>query len=536
MEALWWCCCLRRGRQPRVEGALAFALMPALPSPVSTITLVRSFANRAAADAAPAMEKVDAVIDYICSQDAARHVRLDVRYMVTTSAAPLRVAPGLEASVKVAASAGGEAQSVEIALSSAALSLSEMRAWVDGVHRAWRREKDNTLGAQTYYFDEVPAEAVTTTDMTGPAPRVLYRWDALPKTLTFATHEFHTNKSFANVYGGHVQELKERLDLFLHKPQWYAERGIPHTLGVLLHGVAGAGKTSCIKAIAHDTRRHIFNLSLRPHTTCKQLLNLFLDERVAVAAPDGARHTYTIPLDRRIYVIEDIDALTDVTLDRGVALGRATPGGAPAGDGLTLAFLLNLLDGVLETPGRILVITSNYPERLDRALIRPGRIDVKIEFQRADAAFVGDMLRRFYDLPQPPAVPPGMGGAFTPAEVMESMCTHFKSAEAALQHLSRRLLSPAPQSTALEDVALTEGQEGLRAAHAAFTAHMASPLQGDALAESMAANEEEFADFGAPESDTTCGVVPDTEWDMPAAATGGEAVEAVEAVDAVDGL
>jgi ATP-dependent 26S proteasome regulatory subunit len=45
-------------------------------------------------------------------------------------------------------------------------------------------------------------------------------------------------------------------------------------------------------------------------------------------------------------------------------------------DALDLSFLLNLLDGTLEANGRILIITTNFPERIDRALIRPGRIDM----------------------------------------------------------------------------------------------------------------------------------------------------------------
>ena len=45
------------------------------------------------------------------------------------------------------------------------------------------------------------------------------------------------------------------------------------------------------------------------------------------------------------------------------------------GDALNLAGILNTLDGVVDTPGRLLVMTSNHPEKLDPALIRPGRID-----------------------------------------------------------------------------------------------------------------------------------------------------------------
>ena len=73
---------------------------------------------------------------------------------------------------------------------------------------------------------------------------------------------------------------KERMDLFSNNPDWYKEKGIPHTLGILLHGPPGTGKTSLIKAIAKDTNRHIFNIRLYPDTTKTQLHNLFFNENV----------------------------------------------------------------------------------------------------------------------------------------------------------------------------------------------------------------------------------------------------------------
>ena len=63
---------------------------------------------------------------------------------------------------------------------------------------------------------------------------------------------------------------------------------------------------------------------------------------------------------------------------------------------LTLSGLLNMLDGVLSTEGRIIIMTSNYPEVLDKALIRPGRIDVKEYFGRCDQFQIGQLFEMFY--------------------------------------------------------------------------------------------------------------------------------------------
>lgn len=64
---------------------------------------------------------------------------------------------------------------------------------------------------------------------------------------------------------------------------------------------------------------------------------------------------------------------------------------------LTLSFLLNLLDGVVETPGRIIIMTSNYPERLDKALIRPGRIDLILRFGYCTLEVINEMFQSFYE-------------------------------------------------------------------------------------------------------------------------------------------
>jgi len=325
---------------------------------------------------------------------------------------------------------------------------------IDEVHANYVFEKNNKLGNRTYYFNEVPVEPVSQVEIgTNGETKQSYRWDTMPKQLLFSMNEFNTSKSFANVYGHHVDELKERLDLFTQHPEWYRERGIPHSLGILLHGVPGAGKTSTIKAIAKDTHRHIFNLSLRAYTSQRQLTHLFFNETVVVLGADGGKQTLKIPLNRRVYVIEDIDCLTDVVLDRTIRGSTAAAAAQKDGDAVTLSFLLNLLDGVLETPGRILVITSNFPEKLDRALVRPGRIDVTIEFRNTNRAFILDMVNKFYSADyEIDTVPTELEGVFTPAEVMESLCTHFKDPEAALEHMVGKIEAKlaSKQGTAIE--------------------------------------------------------------------------------------
>ena len=459
-----------------------------------TVTLVRHYDDdRINQPLNENVEKVDAIIEYLSNLDETQHVLLDQRYTIGTDC-DIHVEENLSARVKQ----DPKGSWIEIVLYSDSLKVTEIRAWIDQVHEDYIYEKSNRLGHKTFYFNEIPTEPPRDTTFIreeGADPsEIRWRFDSAPKQLTFTMNEFQTSKSFSNVYGAHVDELRERLNIFINHPEWYEERGIPHTLGIMLHGIPGAGKTSTIKAIAKDTGRHIFNLSLRPYTTCKQLTNLFYDENVAVTAADGSPVNYRIPLNKRIYVIEDIDCLTDVVLDRqGVHSKKQNHN-----EVLTLSYLLNLLDGVLETPGRILVITSNFPERIDKALIRPGRIDVKVEFRKADRQFILDMLNHFYECHKALAdIPLSVGDKFTPAEVMETMCMHFRDPDGALAALKQRV-APQASGTSLDELmALSE----------TASSETASSTENDSESSSIVSQHVRVAPLETPKPTITVGSV-----------------------------
>lgn len=205
---------------------------------------------------------------------------------------------------------------------------------------------------------------------------------------------FKSNKTFDNVFFKEKQTLLTRLNFFEQKPHLYRTFGVPHTFGILMHGEPGTGKTSTIKAIANHTRRHLISIPLHKIKNMSSLSNLFLKEDI-----DGVR----VPFNKRIYVFEEIDCngLKEVVRQRQTGAieeainanndiqqqlkilfstkGKHSP---TSESSITLGGILELIDGLVETPGRIMVITTNHPEELDAALIRPGRIDMNIHFER----------------------------------------------------------------------------------------------------------------------------------------------------------
>ena len=97
--------------------------------------------------------------------------------------------------------------------------------------------------------------------------------------------------------------------------------------------------------------------------------------------------------------------------------------------------MLNLLDGVLETPGRILIITTNRPEKLDKALIRPGRIDINIKVGYCDLVMIEDMMKFFYEMPDFKLKNFIYNKKLTPAEVQKILLDNYDNIEMAYDKL-----------------------------------------------------------------------------------------------------
>ena len=288
------------------------------------------------------------------------------------------------------------------------LELSALKNWIDEIYSIYEIDKTNKFGNKRFFFDEIALNV-------SHVPSSHRQYINPEPDLYFTMTQFNTNKSIKNMYGKYISEIKNRIELFSNNQEWYKSRGIPHTLGILLHGPPGTGKTSMIKSIAKDTDRHIINIKLRDTTTQKQLFNLFFSEKIKIK--EGNRNEEVIiKQNKRIYVIEDIDCLTDIVLDRSCKIenvrntksytndynseynpNRKEDDSDNEQDKLNLSFILNLFDGVLETPGRIIIITSNYPEKLDKALIRPGRIDINVNLSYCDKDMILNMFNDFYN-------------------------------------------------------------------------------------------------------------------------------------------
>ena len=178
--------------------------------------------------------------------------------------------------------------------------------------------------------------------------------------------------------------------------RWYSNRGIPYRRGYLLYGPPGTGKSSLSLALAGFFGLRIYILTLSsPSATEENVSTLFssLPRKCVVLLEDidtaGLTHTR-----------EDATNADNTAGDAGAAAARqkpSDPNAPPQPSGkLSLSGLLNILDGVASQEGRVLIMTTNHLEKLDKALIRPGRVDMTVKFAHADSDMAASIFRAIY--------------------------------------------------------------------------------------------------------------------------------------------
>ena len=265
--------------------------------------------------------------------------------------------------------------------------------------------------------------------------------------------EFNSTRNFSNLFFEDKKKLLTKLNFFINNKSWYEYEGHPYTFGIGLHGPPGTGKTSIIKCIANKLNRHIIVIPLNKINTQREFSEYFFEQFY------NRKNTKKIDFNDKIIVFEDIDCMTDIvkrrnfnntnntndtnntnntnnsnnkeydSSDGGEIIDKNDKDNFTANtiaqnkllnkiaknldcnhddnlvvdfdrkkdDKITLSFILNIIDGIRETPGRILIITSNDYNSLDPALIRPGRIDMTLEMKNANIDIIKEMYNHYYN-------------------------------------------------------------------------------------------------------------------------------------------
>jgi hypothetical protein len=393
--------------------------------------------------APPFLTRIDAIIHYVtCSSSIGKLLAIANHDYLPYEFDPVMIDTDIYFHLKSIDVDEGSIKNIKFRIFSYEHSVQHLGAFVETCNQDYDRRMQNKLGTNLYFFDQVVQKGKARGGQ-NPLPT---------QFLVYSKHKFTTTRTFDNVYFDDQQKVKKHTEFFLNNKRWYEKKGIPYTLGFLFHGDPGCGKTSETKAIANVARRHIINVQLSEIKTKAQLRHLFFSDDINVYNGQTLER-FIIPIQERLYVIEDIDAMGDIVLrrewKREIVIKKEEDPFAHIADDeilkepIDLSFLLNILDGTLEASGRMLVITSNFPERIDRALIRPGRIDMIVNFKKCSVQVLKDMVEGFYDkLDTEHAVwtAPNMDCKWSPAEVNQILFRNFDTPDLAMTELLK--LSP----------------------------------------------------------------------------------------------
>jgi hypothetical protein len=284
------------------------------------------------------------------------------------------------------------------------------------------------------------------------------RKDQKLSNILCSEYQLNTTKDLKkNCFFTDVDKIIKRIEFFINNKPWYESRGIPYQLGFLFYGPPGCGKTSTIKAIARMLDRHIVNVNdIDKIKKVSDIKNIFYGDYINGRHIPTHKRLYVIDeFDKILDSISEKPAISNAAaamnamsanLLNGI-MGMGMTGDAGSGvivvdsdtnscengngdasnengkrkaikkddDGMIKgkqngpaaslmkqksvindADILTIMDGLVETSGRIIICTANDPSKISEPFKRPGRLDEHIEFTKCTRSMIVQLLELFY--------------------------------------------------------------------------------------------------------------------------------------------